>query len=89
MKALPTAEEFLREKYTGEFTQEGATNLFDLYEVQQVMIEFAKLHCEAQVKEITEKVKVVYIEPDGCATGDYYDVDKDSIINAYNLNDIK
>jgi hypothetical protein len=79
MKNVPTAEEFLSSKL-------GKTPIGVLPEILR---EFAKLHCEAQVKEITEKVKVVYIEPDGCATGDYYDVDKDSIITAYPLSNIK
>jgi hypothetical protein len=52
-----------------------------------MMIDFAKLHCKAQLKAILENVNIdlsevesVFGEPK---------IDKDSIINAYNLNNIK
>jgi len=79
-KIIPTAEETYL-KYT-----QCVINHAD---IKTAMIEFAKLHVEAALKEASEKAKTIYIEPDGCATGDYYDVDKDSILNSYPLYKIK
>jgi len=58
--------------------------------LHKAMIEFAKLHCEAQLKAILEKAKTK-IEWEGNTGSEYYGivVDKDSIINAYDLNKIK
>ena len=81
---LPTAEEFLDCKSSDY-------DYFDkeLELITTKMKEFAKLHVQEALKQASEKAITIYIEPDGCATGDYYDVDKDSILNAYNLDDIK
>lgn len=49
----------------------------------QMMIEFAKLHVQEALKQASENGEVnvlSYYE---------YEVDKDSILNAYNLNSIK
>jgi hypothetical protein len=57
-----------------------------------LMIEFAKLHCEAQLKAILENAKTNLIEDECPLTGQLFEtreIDKDSIINAYNLNNIK
>lgn len=58
--------------------------------VEQTMIEFAKLKCQEQLKAILENVKTkedvaIFQE------GQYMQtvIDKDSIINAYDLNNIK
>jgi hypothetical protein len=107
MKKLPTAEEFFKifqdfPKYMNEANES---------DVAKVMIQFAKLHCEAQLKAILEKVRVREDELSPVNTEkventyigiefevdkgyeDYcpykYTVDKDSIINAYDLNQIK
>ena len=81
MKDIPTAEEFLNQK---PFIN-GMTRLDQI----TAMIEFTKLHVEQALREASEKAKTEYIEPDGCATGDYYDVNKDSILNSYPLTNIK
>jgi hypothetical protein len=47
--------------------------------VFEIMIEFAKMHCEAQKKEILEKVT-------NSNGGDYFE---ESITNAYPLENIK
>jgi hypothetical protein len=56
----------------------------------EMMIEFAKLHCEAQLKAILKNVRTKN-EWEGNTGSEYCDtvVDRDSIINAYNLNNIK
>ncbi len=72
-----TAEEFLKSKGLGGYQQ------FD-----GVLQEFAKLHVEEALKAASEKAKIEYIEPDGCATWWFYQIDKDSILNSYPLTNI-
>lgn len=70
---LPTAEEFL---YS-----------FDHNDLPSIMIEFAKLHCEAQLKAILEKAEAIN---QAKFKGDCNpQIDAESIINAYDLNQIK
>jgi hypothetical protein len=52
-----------------------------------MMIEFAKLHVEAALKEASEKA-IVNTEPD-YRGGEWSIVDTDSILNAYPLENIK
>lgn len=72
-----TAEEFLQEHpvishyYDDEFDWEVVPTL----QVQQAMIEFAKLHVEAALKQASEVI------------GDYGE--RDLILNAYPLDNIK
>lgn len=77
---IPTAEEFFKEELSGEpLTQES---------VEEALVNFAKLHLQAQQEAILEKVRANHIECWGQRTGDI-EIDKDSIINAYPLNLIK
>jgi hypothetical protein len=73
MKIKQTAKEFLK-----EFLEINPGKKYD-----DVMIEFAKHHCKKQLKAILEKAKPIH------KGYGYYEVDKNSIINAYNLNNIK
>jgi hypothetical protein len=64
--------------------------------VHRTAIEFAKLHCEAQLKAILENACMKEYNQgdwDTCWISndmeDAYVLDKNSIINAYNLNQIK
>ena len=84
MEKIPTAEEFL--------TSFGADadDMFYKHSVEEAMIEFAKLHCAAQLKAILENVKTksdIAIFQEGQYTQTV--MNKDSIINAYDLNQIK
>jgi hypothetical protein len=59
-----------------------------------MMIEFAKLHVEAALKEASEKVRQIedpyaYTGNTGSEYPADYIVDKDSILNAYPLTNIK
>ncbi len=81
-----TAKECL-EKTWIKVHKEYPDSLWNL-SAKTAMIEFAKLHVEAALKAASEKAEIKYIEPDGCATGDYYDIDKDSILNSYPLENI-
>jgi hypothetical protein len=110
---MKTVEEFLQNHLQISHFYDDKTNQMVCYsdEVQQAMVEFAKLHCEAQLKAILENVKVredelnpsnteeikdTFISVEFEADKGYedycpyrYTVDKDSIINAYDLNQIK
>jgi len=60
----------------------------------EVMIEFAKLHVEAALKEASEKAKQIedpyaYTGNTGSEYPADYIIDKDSILNAYSLKNIK
>ena len=73
MKNILTAEEFMLD------TLES----MDQQEVERAMIEFAKMHVEAALKAAAENAEVNI--PD---YGDY-EVDEESILNAYPLENIK
>ena len=79
MSTIPTAEEILNRDYTS--TKENAI---------RAMIEFAKLHVEAALKEASKKAKITY-DYSGNTGSEYCDefVDKDSILNSYPLDKIK
>ena len=63
-----------------EFFDKGNFN-----NVTDMLIEFAKLHVEQALKEASENADTIYR---GDSFGDYI-VDKDSILNAYPLENIK
>jgi len=54
-------------------------------DVKDAMIEFAKLHVEAALKEASENAEQKWIK----FTENDYEIDKDSILNAYPLENIK
>jgi hypothetical protein len=76
-KELPTAEKFAKEHHSMK-TYPADWN---------VMIEFAKMHVEAALKEASEKALTTW------ATTDFYDknkvVSKNSILKSYPLTNIK
>jgi hypothetical protein len=78
-----TAEDFIKDLQTEE-DEQGHTLLYKP-DVINRMIEFAKLHREAILKEASENADTIYR---GDSFGDYI-VDKDSILNAYPLENIK
>lgn len=75
MDKIPTAEEFLN------------NHKFHLVEheeyISTVIIEFAKLHVEAALKQASENAESIVIG------GLISEVNKDSILNAYPLENIK
>lgn len=76
MANLPTAEEFLDLQHNIIPSTE--------FDIRKVMIEFAKLHVEEALKEASEKGLVEANE------GGYTSfLDKDSILTAYPLTNIK
>jgi len=81
-----TATQLIRNKFPNH------DGVFVLRNIEEFMIEFAKLHVEAALKQASEKAKVYSIyeganefeEPQFS-----YEVDKNSILNSYDLNNIK
>lgn len=81
---IPTAEEFLKNKPFMRDDLECDTNY-------QLMIEFAKLHVEAALKAAAENIRTRYTQaPIGEGELNIIEyVDKNSILNAYPLTNIK
>lgn len=71
---IPTAEEFLL-KYV---KNPDLTSNF-----KNIIVEFAKLHVEQALKEASEEAYVEVLDYND------YEVNKDSILNAYPLENIK
>lgn len=83
MKTIQTAEEFLKSKVY--ITQDGIEDVHDsLSTVTDTMIEFAKLHVEAAIKECIESA------PSGSSTDtvSFEDV-FDALKDCYPLDNIK
>ena len=76
MSKIPTVEEFLKGR-----PWKNGMNLQE--RIHESMIEFAKLHVEAALEEANRKVIVTYYYDEGIR------VNKDSILNAYPLTNIK
>jgi hypothetical protein len=94
MKDLPTAEEFIEQYLRGDRVHDDINKVVDEEEAIEAMIEFAKLHVEAALKEASDNAEADYTyEVFG---GEFYDqpiyryfVKKDSILNSYPLENIK
>ena len=90
---IPTAEEILiKESILLKTIEESGnfplnltrdTHIGTAKNIKKAMIEFAKLHVEAALKEANRKVIVTYYYDEGIR------VNKDSILNAYPLENIK
>jgi hypothetical protein len=87
---IPTAEEFLKE---------CQSNPHKGWSTRKAIIEFAKLHVEKALKAASEKSYVEYIDLETKEVFDYTDVitddgvgvdiNKNSILNSYPLENIK
>ena len=73
--SVPTAEEF------------NNNIRYVTYSLDEKLITFAKLHVEAALKEASEKAKMIDVGIDYSII--LWEVDKDSIINSYPLENIK
>jgi hypothetical protein len=78
---VQTAEEFLRQK--------PFINGMTWYDQQIAMIEFAKLHVEAALKEASEKAEIHTEVISGDLFLDLEVINKDSILNSYPPENIK
>jgi hypothetical protein len=84
---IPTSEEFL-ENFSFKAGEHMPNTDFDT--ITEFGRHFAKLHCEAQLKAILENASLITEGGLKLKYSDGYgDLDKDSIINAYDLNQIK
>jgi hypothetical protein len=86
MEKIPTAKEFCEKKFK---EINPATSWIDFN--KEVMIEFAKLHVEAALKEASSKVtcseEYQYDEYDNAIL--IAKINRDSILNSYPLDNIK
>lgn len=85
MKEIPTAE-FFAKNYLKECKEEKVYPL-DYYNLAMEFQKFAKLHVEAALREVSEKARAKE-DPADCGTGEIW-VDKQSILSAYPLTNIK
>ncbi len=101
MKQIPTAEEFLNNHPQISHYYDDKTDKMVCFseQVEQAMIEFAKLHIEAALKEVNEKAYVEFVDLVSGEIFDYPDVlveegveiniNKNSILNSYPLENVK
>ena len=80
MEKIPTARELIRN--IARF--ESPNDVIPIHSLDKIMIEFAKLHVEAALKEASENAETKLIK-----YTDDYEIDKYSILNSYSLDKIK
>ena len=86
MKAL-TAEEFLIEKNYPLYNEFGGLGL---YYVKEAMIEFAKMHVQEALRLASVEAEVEHeLSNPYDSNSEYTIVNKESILNAYPLENIK
>ena len=71
---------------TGKETYDPEYSTVSKYDAMEAMIEFAKLHVEAALKAASENSE---LEGDEESNFDYICINKQSILNAYPLENIK
>jgi hypothetical protein len=92
MKDLPTTEEFLEQYLRGDRVHDDINRVVDEDDAIEAMIEFAKMHVTAALKEASEKATVTPIDHEEISEGSFrpiWGVDDDSILNSYSLENIK
>jgi hypothetical protein len=85
MKNMPTGEEFLKRENL-------PTDILSGDDINYAMIEFAKIHVKEALKQASQNVKTKeeWWQDNGNPNGfSYTAVDRDSILNAYPLTNIK
>lgn len=89
MSKTPTAEDFLDKKFP---LFEDLDNGDIWGNIEEVMVEFARMHVEAALKAADEKATVTPIDHEEISEGSFrpiWGVDGDSILNSYPLENIK
>lgn len=81
-----TAKEILELHYNMDRDEDGHPVYYD-WSAEDAMIAFARLHVEAALKAASEKATQNYSEEN--VLGEFYTINKDSILNAYPLENIK
>lgn len=83
---IPTVEEYIKQHpYVDSFL--SSAQGYDV--LVRFMTEFAKLHVQAALKEASERAETTYESHWSGEQEGYSYVDKDSILNAYPLDNIK
>lgn len=81
-----TAEDLLHKNYFHIKTDLNKTNSYiNIGDIYELMIEFARLHTKQALKEASENVEHLWDDNEN----ELFDIDKDSILNAYPLENIK
>lgn len=95
MEKIPTAKDYFLQKVFPKSFFESRDSVELDYEIDpskqesvQIMIEFAKMHVEAALKEVNEKVEVKWTRNNDYSRS-YDGIDENSIINSYPLDNIK
>ena len=81
MRQLPTAEEFIEQTYS--FIP------FELDQITELMQEFAKLHVQQALESVSEVAKIDFLDGLGGEGTKEVGISKQSILNAYLLENIK
>jgi hypothetical protein len=91
-KIIPTAKEYLLKTIfpTSFLNKPDEVELWfestqDYKESVEIMIEFAKLHVQKALEEASENAEMKWVK----YTDNDYEIDKDSILKSYPLNNIK
>lgn len=84
MSKIPTAEEFIIKEYELDNSESHYNNLLN-DDVYEVMVEFAKAHVKAALKEALESIPCLGSSTD-IAT---YDEIEHAVLNSYPLDNIK
>jgi hypothetical protein len=87
MEKLPTAEEFAKYELTLQHINLNEKTSWKWSDVQILMITFAKLHVQAALQVASETARAKE-DPADYGTGEIW-VDKQSILSAYPLTNIK
>jgi hypothetical protein len=86
---IPTAEEFAEaNQYELDYYDEGGYQGIEVKSFAIKLREFAKLHVEAALKTASEKVELTDFAHEFLQEGAYDAIDKDTILNAYSLDNI-
>lgn len=83
---VPTSEEILKLHYNMDRDEDGHPVYYD-WSAKDAMIAFARLHVEAALEAASEKATQNYSEEN--VLGESYTINKDSILNAYPLENVK
>lgn len=90
MSKIPTAEYLIREE--NPYKDEDGNNVYMEWQIEKLMLTFAKLHVKEALKEASEKATVTPIDHEEISEGSFrpiWGVDDDSILNSYPLDKIK
>jgi hypothetical protein len=91
MSEISTAEDFLQYHYQISYFYDAKTGQMVCFasDVQKAMIEFAKLHVKEALRCAGEDARCDWYDHDEISNEKLYRVEKDTILDAYPLTNIK